>query len=177
MPTATIKYIGDRPFFQTTVDVVGRILFNHHNNFTKELPAEACDSIMKQFGKFFEVKEVERVDEVETTVTVAVDANPVEVPPHKPFLTKAERAVISERLKKAHKKRECVAARKKRAAARLEKTGMARSLTSRQKMAKKMKAARAETTWISRGPKKGLKYDRASVLAARYSAHFQSASN
>ncbi len=197
MQTATIKYIGDRPFFQANVDGVGRVVFNHHNSFTKELPTAACDSIMKQWGRFFKVDEmvdhqpavVVEEEKVESLVVIE-EVNPVPLeptgcPPKRPEgfsafppnTTKAERAVISAKLKKARYARKLVARKKKAKAIRLEKTGMARTLKSRQIMAKKMKAARAEITWISRGPKKGLKYDRASVLAARYAAHFQSASN
>jgi hypothetical protein len=54
--TAEIKYAGDRPFMMVTVEGVGRVLFNRHNNFTQELPTGACIYIMRQWGKFFEIK-------------------------------------------------------------------------------------------------------------------------
>lgn len=211
MQTVTVKYIGDRPFFQANVDAVGRITFNRHNNFTKELPVEVCGSIVKQWGKFFEIGEMgeqrtvaveeEKVEpvvvvekqeqQIELNAAEAADittVTPIECPPcpkkrpqgftvFPPNTTKAERAVISAKLKKSRDARKLAAKKKKATAIRLEKTGKERTLKSRQIMAKKMKAARAETTWISRGPNKGTKYDRASVLAARYAAYFQSAPN
>jgi hypothetical protein len=45
------------------VPELGRLTFNRHNNFSKELPVEVCEVILKQRGAFFETKSVGIVPE------------------------------------------------------------------------------------------------------------------
>lgn len=56
MSQAIVRYVGDRPFFLATADLIGRITFNRHNNFSQRLPVPTCEQIVKQWGKFFKIE-------------------------------------------------------------------------------------------------------------------------
>jgi hypothetical protein len=55
MNTVTVQYTGDRPFFLAMVVGVGRLTFNRHKGFSKQLPRAVGENLLAQWGRFFQM--------------------------------------------------------------------------------------------------------------------------